>query len=37
MMQKAVLIRVKDADIVVFDEDISIRMTIVEGEIVYRA
>ena len=27
----------KDADIVVFDEDISIRMTIVEGEIVYRA
>lgn len=27
----------KDADIVVFDEDINIRMTIVEGEIVYQA
>lgn len=27
----------KDADIVVFDEDINVRMTIVEGEVVYRA
>ncbi len=26
----------KDADIVVFDEDINVRMTIVEGEVVYR-
>lgn len=27
----------KDADIVVFDNDINVRMTIVEGEVVYRA
>jgi N-acetylglucosamine-6-phosphate deacetylase len=27
----------KDADIVVFDEDINVRMTIVEGKLVYRA
>jgi N-acetylglucosamine-6-phosphate deacetylase len=26
----------KDADIVVFDENINVRMTIVEGEVVYR-
>ena len=29
--------RGKDADIVVFDEDINVRMTIVEGKLVYRA
>jgi len=28
--------RGKDADIVVFDEDINVRMTIVEGKLVYR-
>ena len=27
----------KDADIVVFDEHINVRMTIVGGEVVYRA
>jgi N-acetylglucosamine-6-phosphate deacetylase len=27
----------KDADIVVFDEDINVRMTIVEGKLVYQA
>jgi N-acetylglucosamine-6-phosphate deacetylase len=27
----------KDADIVVFDNDLNVRMTIVEGEVVYRA
>ena len=27
----------KDADIVVFDDNINVRMTIVEGEVVYRA
>lgn len=27
----------KDADMVVFDDDINVRMTIVEGEVVYRA
>jgi N-acetylglucosamine-6-phosphate deacetylase len=27
----------KDADIVIFDDDINVRMTIVEGEVVYRA
>ena len=34
---KGSLAKGKDADIVIFDEDINIRMTMVNGNVVYRA
>ncbi len=36
MIKKGSIEKGKDSDIVIFDKDINIRMTIVEGNIVYQ-